>query len=795
MATGLTRQYYTRGGQGTFVYAPDIAVFIQTQENGIIDLSPHIVEFDVNRVINDVSTFNCVFDNKYAIYDRRIRRMDRIVVFLKRISWMQVFSGYIVEAPWQTVVPGNASLKAECTLKRLKHSYFDPHSMDSNELFPFMNIETDWEATDGGAAQTIVRLLENVAMWDTSQVQIQKIPINWIKRAIKLARKLAKASVEEENTAEFQSILAAFNNLVDASGWQGYFKGGRDWISETGKRIPGVAGAGVGDYSDAQWKDYSGQTDIDMYPAHSGNVALTGGYIETQHPEQLFSVKVNGTVVTQKFSAETGGNTLYLRLDAADQIAKLLKDFKDSTGRTWDIDFGYLSFDDAVKRWDNFAGKAPSDWEKTSVSESVADDYLMKGNTSGIIAPVNDSDFVWGTAFKVKENGNLYNWLNFNPINHTKYGFHRIYDPKVVAQATEEQKELYAKEKVASRAFVFRGSPKYWDATGRPDQQGEEWDSIDTAADKNLAGTGGPTDTFSDASVFSVMFYYPGLDFESDILTGSRAWINDVPVLDYIKQVCAASQRDFMSAPNGDFVAFFPDRLGQYANFPTLRVRDIEVVDFRAVVSDEALTTHYISYGDFEFPTGGTGHNNVADTFFTGGMLTVQQPDVLKFLLGVDDDDAADLGSQMMNLFGIRPRTEQAYYIRNRGYNFAVALHKFQEFWANQWKYYADFTFLPEIFPGMRIELVDREPNPLSVYVESVSHSGNRTSGFKTSVTFSTPTVFQDGRWTLLRPEIAPDSPLLPQTERVREELAQQAAEEAAWQQAWDNQVGGRGVT
>ncbi|MFM7796512.1 MAG: hypothetical protein ACKO7N_07095, partial [Candidatus Nitrosotenuis sp.] len=203
--------------------------------------------------------------------------------------------------------------------------------------------------------------------------------------------------------------------------------------------------------------------------------------------------------------------------------------------------------------------------------------------------------------------------------------------------------------------------------------------------------------------------------------------------------------------------------------FPTLRVRDIEVVDFKSMISDDTLTTHYISWGEFPMPTGGQGHNNVADTFFTGGMLTLQQGQVIQFLLGLSATEAADLGSKIVQKFGIRPKTEQNYFIRNRGYNFAVALHRFQEFWANQWRFMAEFTFLPEIYPGMRIELVDREPNPLAIYVESVEHSGNRSSGFRTSIVASTPTVFQDGKWTLLSFELAGD--LLPRDEYTKNEL------------------------
>lgn len=761
MATGLTRQYYTRGGQGTFIYAPDIAVWIQTEENGLIDLSSKIVDFDLSRQVNNVSVFTCTFDNKFALYDRRIRRMDKIVVFLKRISWLQVFSGYIVEAPWQTVVPGNATLRAECTLKRLQHSYFDLQSQESNELFPFFNVETDWTSSDGGAAATIVRLLTNVALWDPSQIHIQKIPIKWIQRALVLASNLKETYNNGFNSDDYQTILDAFSNLIDANGWKGYFQDSDQWWRNNGKTVPGVAGAGIGSYSDAQWKDKVGRVNYTIENGTTLNyttgttssgtsggytvgaytpdrettnttttstsnttattVPLTGGFIHEDFPNLLFNLKVKGFIQKQN-TASSLGDILYLRMDAADSLALLLEQFNKETGKTPDIVYGYLPFDDMVTRHNK--------------GEKI------------FSSPINDSEFGWGIAIKVKSRGNLSTWL---PKNGYKFGWYRSNEIDNID------------------VYVFRGAPKYWDSTGRPVEDKASFDLIGTFAFQNLSKTSGANNTF-DSSVFSFMFYYPGLDFASESLTGDRAWINDTPVIEILKQIAPSSQRDFMSAPNGDFVAFFPDRLGQYSNFPTLRVRDIEVVDFKSMISDDSLTTHYISWGDFPFPGGGEGHNNVTDTFFSGGMLTLQQGEVIKFLLGITDNtEAADLGSKIIQKFGIRPKTEQNYYIRNRGYNFAVALHRFQEFWANQWRFMVDFTYLPEIYPGMRIELVDREPNPIAIYVESVEHSGNRTSGFKTTVVASTPTVFQDGKWTMLSFELAGD--LLPRDEYTKNEL------------------------
>jgi hypothetical protein len=60
---------------------------------------------------------------------------------------------------------------------------------------------------------------------------------------------------------------------------------------------------------------------------------------------------------------------------------------------------------------------------------------------------------------------------------------------------------------------------------------------------------------------------------------------------------------------------------------------------------------------------------------------------------------------------------------------------------------------MPEIFPGMRIELVNYN---IGVYVEQVVHSGSRTSGFGTTVTVSTPMTKKNGKWKILPMEFDP---------------------------------------
>ena len=56
--------------------------------------------------------------------------------------------------------------------------------------------------------------------------------------------------------------------------------------------------------------------------------------------------------------------------------------------------------------------------------------------------------------------------------------------------------------------------------------------------------------------------------------------------------------------------------------------------------------------------------------------------------------------------------------------------------WANQYSSTIQLTFMPEIYPGMRIRLEDHK---IEVYVQSVQHNGDRAGGFSTTVNVTCP--------------------------------------------------------
>ena len=144
-------------GARRLVYSPDVTVYIQpslkridAQGNEVffdpIDISEDIIDGVIERKSNDVSTARFTVQSRRVgrnlskktqnesefksqnplLLGNIIRPMDRIMVFLKKVKPKLVFSGYLDLVPLVQFVPEPIVIEASCTLKRLKHTYWDP---------------------------------------------------------------------------------------------------------------------------------------------------------------------------------------------------------------------------------------------------------------------------------------------------------------------------------------------------------------------------------------------------------------------------------------------------------------------------------------------------------------------------------------------------------------------------------------------------------------------------------------------------------------------------------------------
>jgi hypothetical protein len=94
-----------------FIYAPEVQIYIRSDEvDEVFDVSKDVVSGNVTRRLDAVSTATFVLQNKFGLYTRKFKPMDRVAIFMTRIGApMLVFTGYVDEAPFYQMFPASRS--------------------------------------------------------------------------------------------------------------------------------------------------------------------------------------------------------------------------------------------------------------------------------------------------------------------------------------------------------------------------------------------------------------------------------------------------------------------------------------------------------------------------------------------------------------------------------------------------------------------------------------------------------------------------------------------------------------
>jgi hypothetical protein len=257
-------------------------------------------------------------------------------------------------------------------------------------------------------------------------------------------------------------------------------------------------------------------------------------------------------------------------------------------------------------------------------------------------------------------------------------------------------------------------------------------------------------------------------------LTGRRALINDVPVWQIVKELFQGSMRSIQSAPNGALVAWYPDKWGLYSENPYFIIEDIEVKDIKITRNDTFLATHVFAAGYMEE---GQAVPETKVWNLTTGVVSIEpestalsSPDgdidvppstqptaLLKAIMNIPEGEANKYSADyIFKRYGARPHVMGI----NKKVNaesvmpFLTALWGFMDKWSSQFDVQASFTFMPELFPGARVEFAGHD---IAMYVESVVHTFDYTGGFETNARLSCPT--SHSRAGFINPNL-PEPPL-----------------------------------
>lgn len=259
------------------------------------------------------------------------------------------------------------------------------------------------------------------------------------------------------------------------------------------------------------------------------------------------------------------------------------------------------------------------------------------------------------------------------------------------------------------------------------------------------------------AAAFSAYLEIPGLfdGIESQALKGQRSLMNDQPLLVFIEELCQASLRRFQSMPNGNFYAFYPDYFGGMNHrTPYWEIHDIEILDGKINLSDDALATHVYVVGD---SVGYFDAVTPEDIASSSGVITIFHAMSANFITGLGHKsrkkaspeekraEAAQTKQQALSFlkkYGARPFFEEAPMVRSGYYEIFLAFQRFCLLWSKQFLTEFQLTFMPELFPGGLVALPEHQ---LQLFVEEVSHDFDYVNGFTTNATFSSPTSIAGG--------------------------------------------------
>jgi hypothetical protein len=290
-------------------------------------------------------------------------------------------------------------------------------------------------------------------------------------------------------------------------------------------------------------------------------------------------------------------------------------------------------------------------------------------------------------------------------------------------------------------------------------------------------GGGGATaggESIAKAGAFATFFQLSsGLDrVLSMVLDQEKSLMNDKPLFPFVQQLTEASLRNFQSMPNGNFFAFYPDYFGGMGHRkPYWEIKDIEIIDGKIDLSDDQLATHvYVVGSTLGSMQLSTGFN---EQLISSGVVTVFNAFMVDFLngpeafapqgnafpeQGTEEDRKGyqerlekwrkkqpnlankDNAIKFLEKYGARPKYEEMPMVRSPYYELFLAYQRFCMLWSQQFATTFQLTYMPELFPGGIVKLVD---HGIQCYVESVTHNCSYTSGFTTSVVLSSPAAMK----------------------------------------------------
>ncbi len=774
---------------GTLIYAPGIEVVIDTRSKGILDVSPDLEQGQLQIAESDVSTFQFSLVNHRRKYDGIFTPNDRISVRMYRLRWVQVFSGYLNAVPLFSTYAKSVPLSASDSLKRLQYTLWDAGTLEAFNLLNKIGGAAAEGEVDGGIADKCVQLLTTpeLANWPKEKIHIGRIPDTWFNKVSGLYAQIS-GKINPTEALTTSPIMGGSGGL-DGLG-VGDTSGPRALPATSGKcSYYGTEATGATGITGERMRNPIDPWYCAMRFPYKSGAEKNWWKGEDGKGRRLvvFFPKTNKSVVVR--AADWGPAAWTGRV--IDLSPTAMQALGASTDQTVEIRFAPSS---TQPTGPYSGGTAPAPAPGAVASPTPAapapgatNIQYNPGNTQGLsfqsgknlngvsAGAVSMVNFVHAAsrgkfayaissaaAGRTKPHHSTGLAIDFGKAGRSDADMNALHDLLLpLAQGPDHQiQELFYSPR---NTFLDNGvaiSPDSGLRAGHYDHLHaavRNANSFDPSKAGAIAGVGGAAPA-PPSGKFLITEWGGSPDPLSQKLSGPIALMNDDPILNTVQVLMNASMRKFMAAPNGDFIAWFPDYFGIYKTAAKMRIEPIEIAGdgFTVMWSDARLVTHQYTAGSSSGHASTIGQQAVSarQMILTKGVASVEFPEIMEALFNIDKDDKERNWmldpQQLFDRFGARKDFQPMGQIYGPEAEFWYALFLFQRNWANQFSSKIDLTFMPELWPGM---LLNVPLYKFQAYIESVTHAfdfRNGGGGFQTQVSITAPSATDSGGLWLL---------------------------------------------
>ena len=772
----------------TLITTPGVRIVLDTYSSGTIDVTEDIERGTLSLNENNYHSLSFTLSNPNNKYAKILTPNDRVVVQLKRMQWLQVFSGYLDVVPYFSVWQRSVDIKATCTLKRLRFHFWDPGLPASLDLVSGA-LGDQSTSPDGGMSNVVFSLLTQVANWPPDQIHQGEIPTDWM-------AKIAAIYSQEETALQAIADSLGPGQTSGQSTGSGSGSGTTPAGSLTFDQIVQLwVNAG----GDPGWANLAAA--IALAESGGNSTALNNNPSTGDYSVGLWQINYYDGLSASRTAAYGSPSALQASASLQAKAAVNLSGNGSNWG-PWRSDRGWAAWVAAgspskptksqVYSWGlDFLGT------QTSAPTTTPGASSNPPATTPATAPANTTGGIEAADYAISLIGVPYAWGGASPsgvdcsglvlLAWSKAGVNLPhYTGAQIALCTPIQASQLAPGDLGFCSFsggvpghvgMYVGNDSVVSApdTGQdvssvsvtqwlsyfPDTQ---WarvpgytpgsGSLNQPLNSDSSGGGSSTTSSNGGQTLIDGFWFPNSEANenpiSSMLTGLKAFMNDTPLLPTITALVQTSLRSYCSAPNGDFITWFPDYFGQYGFAAKWYLSPLEMEDFQISWSDQQLVTHQFTSG--VDPTGDTSpvDQGPSGTSVTGanlvlsqGVATIDVPGLFDALFNVSSTDQGLFGNvtAIYQQFGPRPNFQALPLVANdTPIEFWYALRLWQENWAKQFSANINTTFLPEVWPGMLLVIQEAD---MQCYITGVTHSWDlsESGGFQTQISVIAPSA------------------------------------------------------